>query len=199
MRALESCIEAEVDAVGFIIGFPSSPRNLSLKEAKFLMGKLPPFLNGIAVVREDLKTVEKVVKELNPHGLQLYGPFRIDEYRDLVRGVKLLKALEAKSDSLMKAKEALKLGYDAILLDSIVKGIGGTGKVHNWELSRKVRDGIYPYPFILSGGLNKDNVLEAIDKVKPYAVDASSGLERVKGIKDSKLIKEFVRLVKEAK
>ncbi|GBC74951.1 N-(5'-phosphoribosyl)anthranilate isomerase [archaeon HR06] len=193
---LKACIEAEVDAVGFILGFPQSPRNLSFEEAKDLLDKLPPFISGVAVIREERDLIEKVIKNLNPDALQLYGSFKIKEYKDMVRGLKLIKVLEAKEDSLEKAKVALSLGYQAILLDSLTHGMGGTGKIHDWNRSRRIRDEIYPHPFILAGGLNKDNVLEAIEKVKPYAVDASSGLEVKRGIKDPELIKEFVRVVK---
>jgi phosphoribosylanthranilate isomerase len=185
-------VEAGADAVGFIFGFPSSPRNLSVKEVKELVRKVPVFVDSVLVTREDAGLVEFIVREINPDCLQLYGEPRVDEYKDLTEGIKLIRALDAGKDALKAAKEALSIGYDAVMLDNG----RGTGKVLDWSLCRKVRDGIYPKPFILSGGLNCNNVLEAIKAVKPYAVDASSGLEASKGVKDANLVKEFVKVVK---
>ncbi len=189
---LLSSVEAGVDALGFIFGFPTSPRNLTVREVKELVRKVPVFVDSVLVTREDVNLVEFIAREINPDCLQLYGEPKIDEYRDLTGGIKLIKVLDADKDALKAAKEAFDMGYDAVMLDNG----GGTGKVLDWGLCREVRDEIYPKPFILSGGLNCNNVLEAVKAVKPYAVDASSGLEVSKGIKDAKLVKEFVGVVK---
>lgn len=189
---LLASVEAGVDAIGFIFGFPSSPRNLTVKEVKELVRKVPVFVDSVLVTREDVSLIEFIVREINPDCIQLYGEPRVDEYKDLAEGTKLIRALEAGKGALKAAREALSIGYDAIMLDNG----GGTGKVLDWVLCRRVRDEIYPKPFILSGGLNCNNVSEAIKAVKPYAVDASSGLEASKGVKDANLVKEFVRVVK---
>lgn len=189
-------VEEGTDAVGFIFGFPSSPRNLSIKNVKELIRNVPVFVDSVVVTKEDLKLIELVVKEANPDYLQLYGVFKINDYKDLVRGTKLIKVLNADKNAIKLAKKAIKLGYNVVMLDNLVKGMGGSGKVADWNLCKEVRDEIFPKPFILSGGLRKDNVLEAIKIVNPYAVDASSSLEVSKGVKDAKLIREFIKRVK---
>jgi phosphoribosylanthranilate isomerase len=89
--------------------------------------------------------------------------------------------------------------FNAVLIDSYTAGkLGGTGKTHNWELSRSIRELIQPKPLILAGGLNQHNVIKAITQVKPYAVDVSSGVESSPGIKSTKKIYEFVKKAKEA-
>jgi phosphoribosylanthranilate isomerase len=184
------------DALGFIFGFPSSPRNLSIKEVKGLIKYIPVFVNSVLVIKEDFELIKLVIKEINPDCLQLYGDFKINDYRDFAKGIKLIKVLNADKEAVKLAKEAIRLGYDAIMLDNLVKGLGGSGKVLDWDLCKEVKDEIYPKPFILSGGLSKDNVLKAIKFVRPYAVDASSSLEVCKGVKDAKLVKEFIRRAK---
>jgi phosphoribosylanthranilate isomerase len=88
--------------------------------------------------------------------------------------------------------------FDAVLVDSFVAGrFGGTGKVHDWELSKRVRQKVHPKPLILAGGLNPENVQDAVRVVKPYAVDVSSGVESQPGIKDSKKVFEFIKNAKE--
>jgi phosphoribosylanthranilate isomerase len=87
--------------------------------------------------------------------------------------------------------------FDAILLDSFSKNqYGGTGKVHDWKLSRKIKEAIVPIPVILAGGLTPDNIKEAILSVKPYAVDVASGIEINPGIKDHKKIRAFIETAK---
>ena len=88
--------------------------------------------------------------------------------------------------------------FEAILMDSPIPGrYGGTGKTHDWELSRRVRDAIHPKPLILAGGLTSENVEEAIRIVKPYAVDVSSGVESHPGLKDRSKVFEFIKRAKE--
>ena len=80
-----------------------------------------------------------------------------------------------------------------LLLDSFEEdSYGGTGKSFDWNL---IRDSI-DLPIILAGGLNKDNVISAIEKTQPYAIDISSGVELEKGIKDIEMVKDIIKLVK---
>ncbi|MDM7912045.1 MAG: phosphoribosylanthranilate isomerase, partial [Methanotrichaceae archaeon] len=95
------------------------------------------------------------------------------------------------------SKEAARFGMvaDAVLLDTVVNGkLGGTGAVHDWDRSAEIVRSL-KVPVILAGGLNPRNVAEAIKKVRPYAVDASSGLE-TGGKKDQEKIRSFIREVR---
>ena len=99
--------------------------------------------------------------------------------------------------SVNKFFEKLKL-FDAILLDSFSKGqYGGTGNIHDWNLSKQIKEMLSPIPVILAGGLHTTNVKEAILKVNPYAVDVASGVEVEPGKKDHKKIRAFIKNAKE--
>ena len=67
-----------------------------------------------------------------------------------------------------------------------------TGIIHNWQISKEIRNYIYPKPFILAGGLTPTNVIQAVTKVKPYAVDVSSGVETNVGFKDKIKVRNFI-------
>ena len=95
------------------------------------------------------------------------------------------------------ASEASK-SFDAILLDSFVSGRhGGTGAIHDWNLSKRVKRAIHPKPLILAGGLKPENVREAIRTVQPYAVDVSTGVELRPSIKDPEKVLAFIENAKE--
>ena len=90
--------------------------------------------------------------------------------------------------------------FDAVLLDSFAKGrYGGTGVVHDWELSKLVKQVIHPKPLILAGGLNPENVADAVRVVQPYAVDVSSGVELQPGIKDNQKMVDFIKNAKDVR
>jgi phosphoribosylanthranilate isomerase len=117
--------------------------------------------------------------------------------RDKLSSKLLIGAVKARSpNAIGSAAEAAKM-FDAVLLDSFVQGKhGGTGVVHDWNVSQHVKQLVYPKPLILAGGLNPENVAEAVRTVKPYAVDVSSGVERQPGIKDYQKMVEFVKNAK---
>ena len=119
--------------------------------------------------------------------------------REKLLGTSLIRAVSVKSketvDNAIKESKV----FDAVLLDSCLPGkYGGTGIVHNWELSKHVREAIHPKPLILAGGLNPENVKSAIQTVKPYAVDVSTGVESQPGIKDPEKAEAFIKNAREA-
>jgi phosphoribosylanthranilate isomerase len=197
---LVTAVEAGADAVGFVVNVPSSPRNLALGEAERLMKNTPVFVKNVVVtVPKRLSELIETYERLRPDILQIHGHNLSDSViREKLANTRLIRAIQVKSD--YAVDEAIKATntFDAILVDSFVPGrLGGTGKVHNWELSKRVRQKIHPKPLILAGGLNPENVQGAIRVVKPYAVDVSSGIESQPGIKDSKKVFEFIKNAKE--
>lgn len=199
---LYAASEAGADAVGFVVGVSSSPRNLSLAEAERLIRKVPPFVKSVLVTVlrkiEDLAEYEK----LNPDVIQIHGEnFQILEaVRHKLPNMMLLRAINAPSArNLNIVSKAAKM-FDGVLLDSFVEGLyGGTGTIHDWDLSKRVRQLIHPKPLILAGGLTSENVSEAVRIVKPYGVDVSTGVEQQPGIKSNKKIVEFIKKAKEVK
>lgn len=197
-KDLFTAVEAGADAVGFVVNVPQSPRNLSLNKAKEIVKSTPIFVETVIVtVTNDINQLVKIQKELNPSSIQIHGLKEYHEIRRSLSDTHLIGAIQADSQALKNAMEVADT-LDAVLLDSYVPGkYGGTGITHDWELSKRIREAIHPKPLIMAGGLKPENVKEAIQLVKPYAVDVSSGVESQPGIKDPKKVSEFIKNAKE--
>ncbi len=197
---LNAAAAAGADAVGFVVGVASSPRNLSLADAEKLMRRVPPFVKSVLVtVPASLEELVATCRALNPDAVQIHGK-NLQEFgaiRDKLPNTLLIGAVKANAeDAVDKATEAVKT-VDAVHLDSFANGkYGGTGIVHDWNASKRIKRAIYPKPLILAGGLNPENVAEAVHIVEPYAVDVSSGVEQQPGSKDHQKMVEFVRNAK---
>ena len=196
---LDAAVEAGADAVGFVVGVTSSPRNLSLTEASRLIRQVPPFVASVLVTAPRSIGDFAVYEKLNPDVMQVHGEdLEIAEsVRLKLPDTQLIWAVNAQLVNHLDAvAKAAKL-FDAILVDSFADGrYGGTGVVHDWELSRRVKQAVHPQPLILAGGLNPENVAEALCIVEPYAVDVSSGVEKHPGIKSHQKIVEFIKNAK---
>jgi phosphoribosylanthranilate isomerase len=182
-------VELGVDALGFI--FAPSPRRIEEKKAKEICDKTPPFISKVGVfVNEDKEVVLRILKDSGLDTVQFHGEEPPEYCREFkAEGVKIIKTFRVKD------RESLKnLPYyevDAYLLDTHLKGVkGGTGKTFNWDLALEAKK--LGKPTILSGGLNPDNVRSAIEKVRPYAVDVASGVEKEPGRKDYEKMRKFV-------
>ena len=137
---------------------------------------------------------------MNPNILQIHGENILDAstLREKISNTSIIRALNANQENALKAASEASKSFDAILLDSSTHGMyGGTGKVHDWNLSKRVKQVIHPKPLILAGGLNPKNVKEGICRVQPYAVDVSTGVESLPGIKDPEKVSAFIENVKE--
>jgi phosphoribosylanthranilate isomerase len=196
---LDSAVHAGADAVGFISGFPASPRNISLQRAGSLAARVPPSVSPVLVTNAaTLRQSDGAVRETGIGTLQLYGsgfdPLAIRQ----VLGVTIIRPYLVKSEDPDPAMAAA-MGFDALLTDTFLEGYdGGTGRSSDWSVCRRIRDSLLPKPLVLSGGLTPENVAEGIRSVRPQAVDVSSGVEVSPGIKDREKVAEFVRRAKEA-
>ena len=198
-KDLFMAVEAGADAVGFVVETPQSPRNLSINKAKRLIKSVPIFVEAVIVtVPKNLSHLERIYRKLHPDVIQVHGMFYMGEkIRELLPDTRLIGVIQVKSDLDVNAIIKMVDVFDAVLLDTPAPdGCGGTGKVHDWKLSRRIRDAIYPKPSILAGGLRPENVKKAIRIVKPYAVDVSSGVELSPGVKDRKKVFEFIKNAK---
>lgn len=200
---LDAAAAAGADAVGFVVGATASPRNLSLETAEKLFRQVPPFVESVLVtVPTSINELAETCRKLNPDAVQIHGenlrsPAVI---REGLPKTPLIKAVNAIPPNVLEAASAASRIFDAVLLDSLTNGqYGGTGTVHDWELSKLVKRAIHPKPLILAGGLKPENVAEAVRVVQPYAVDVSSGVELQPGIKDSQKIMNFVKNAKGVK
>ncbi|MEJ7846620.1 MAG: phosphoribosylanthranilate isomerase [Pyrinomonadaceae bacterium] len=190
-------IKLGAEILGFNF-FEKSPRYISPGSAKEIIKKLPAESITVGVfVNESIDSTSRIAQETGIDAIQLHGD-ETPEFTETVRlwtGLQLIKAFRISNQFI--ASDVLKYDVDAILLDSYSHaGYGGTGKKFDWEIARQMRD-LFPRLY-LAGGLKPANVGEAVETVKPYAVDVCSGVEASKGVKDRKKVEAFIRNVREA-
>ena len=177
---------AGADAIGLVF-YPASPRFLSLERGRELRDSLPPFVTPVALfVNPAPQEVRAVLERVRPAMLQFHGeeaPGFCAQF-----GLPYVKACRVKPG--VDLLEYLRPFSAAAgwLLDSHVEQYGGIGESFDWSLIPAERS----RPLVLSGGLTRDNVREAIRRVRPWAVDVSSGVESAKGIKDAARIAAFI-------
>jgi phosphoribosylanthranilate isomerase len=176
------------DALGFI--FAPSPRRISVERAREIIKVLPPLVQTVGVfVNEDPEKVLSTAAACGLDILQLHGSESVDYCSGFDRRV--IKAVRLQSRDELKNLSKYVNVVDALLLDTYVPNkLGGTGITFDWKLAVEARR--YGR-IVLAGGLNPENVAAAISMVKPYAVDASSGLERSPGVKDHEKMARFVK------
>jgi len=186
-------IEAGADALGFVF-CEASPRCLSSQAAAEIIAELPPLISKVGLfVNASEKWIRQVMQETGIDTLQLHGD-EPPEFCTLfsLKTIKAFRCRDAHSLELMPAYKT-----DAWLLDSYVPGkLGGTGERFNWDLAVQARI-LFPR-IILAGGLRATNVAEAVRRVRPYAVDVSSGVESAPGKKDAAKVRAFVEAAKRA-
>ena len=177
------------DAIGFVF-YPPGKRYIMPEKAAEIIVKLNPFVSKVGVfVDANTETINSVSELCNLDYAQLYGQESQSDLRSIK--IKIIKALHFNQDLSINLKVWEKY---PILVDSGNKDApGGTGKKLPWlELKETIKED----KIILAGGLNPDNVQEAIRIVQPYAVDVSSGVEKAIGKKDAKIMESFIKRVK---
>jgi phosphoribosylanthranilate isomerase len=202
-KDLAAAVVAGADALGFLVGVPSSPRNLTIERAKTLLKQVPVFVDRVVVTApKNIEELVEISKRLKPSAIQIHGkePLDFSKVQHNISNTQLIKTVYITEDTPKESTFNEIEIFDAILLDSFSKGqYGGTGKVHDWTLSRQIKKAIAPTPVILAGGLNPENIKEAILAVEPYAVDVASGIEANPGEKDHKKIQAFIQNAKQIK
>jgi phosphoribosylanthranilate isomerase len=183
---------AGADAIGLVF-YPKSPRYLSAERAIEIRDALPPFVQTVALfVNADAAQVSQVLGRVKPSLLQFHG----DETPEFCGqfGVPYVKAARVRQG--LDLIEYLRpfASAAAWLLDSFVEAYGGVGERFDWSLVPRRLE----RPLILSGGLERGNVAEAVRKLRPWGVDVSSGVESAKGIKDAAKIAAFIAEVRNA-
>ena len=199
--ALDAALEASADMVGFVF-FPPSPRNLGIEAARILGERVKGRAKKVALsVDATDAELDRLVEALRPDMLQLHGketPDRVVAVHSRFH-LPVMKALpiETRADLSpihLYAKVADWLLFDGRAPREATRP-GGLGKAFDWNLLENVAPGV---PFMLSGGLDAGNVIEALRIARAPAVDVSSGVERAPGEKDPQKIRAFVRAVREA-
>ena len=189
---VDAAVDAGADAIGLVF-YAKSPRHVDIERAAVLAARLPPYVTPVGLfVNAPAADIDRATGAIPHLALQFHGDETPAECR-AARHVYLRAARMAPGFDLLNFA-AQYPDAQAILLDAHVEGYGGGGKVFDWSLiPRNV-----PRPVVLSGGLHAGNVIEAILRVRPWAVDVSSGVEAAKGIKDAEAIRRFCEAVREA-
>ena len=183
--------EAGADLIGLMF-YEQSPRHVTLAQAAEISRALPRFLIRVGVfVNPSPDLVMRAISECQLTMLQFHG----DEPSDFCThfGLMSVKAIRVRDESSLQLLENYRT--DAILLDAhSPKGLGGTGEQFNWDLAVKAQ--AFGRPIILAGGLTPENVAAAVQAVRPFGVDVSSGVESAPGKKDPVKVRAFIAAAK---
>lgn len=196
---LSIAVASGADAVGFISGVTHRSEDaLTPERAADLVAATPPYVSTVLVTH--LETAEEIVwlaESLGVDTVQVHGLVSSQTLREvfsLSHGRRrITRAVHVTGEESVKdALDAMRACH-ALHLDSrTADRLGGTGRTHDWSISRKIVDALVPFPVILSGGLRPENVAGAIEAVRPFAVDVNSGIEDERGNKDARRSSQFV-------
>jgi len=198
-----TAINHGASALGLVSEMPSGPGVIPEALIADIAKRIPPFVASVLLTskRSPSEIIEQhrrcgtnaiqICDDLDPEGL--------DDVARALPGVDIIRVIHVYGEDSMEEAETIAPHVDGILLDSgsktsSVVELGGTGRTHNWEISRRIVEAV-EVPVILAGGLNPGNVAEAISLVKPYAVDVCSGV-RIGRSLDSDKLQSFMTQVK---
>jgi phosphoribosylanthranilate isomerase len=189
----QAAAEAGADMIGLMF-YDKSPRHITLATAVEISRVLSPFVLRVGVfVNPAEALVMRAISECNLSLLQFHG----DETSEFCTqfGLMILKAFRIRDAESLKQLE--KFQTDALLLDAHSQdGLGGTGEKFNWDLAVEAQK--IGKPIFLAGGLTPENVGDAVKKVRPFAVDVSSGVESAPGKKDAGKMRAFIEAIRHA-
>ncbi len=179
--------------LGFV--FADSPRQAEPATVKHITRILGGDVKTVGVFTEESDDVARLMDELDLTYAQLHGG-QTEEFAQRIGAERVIRAVRIRNEgSLNLLSDFQQAAF--YLLDTYRPGIaGGTGEVFDWSIAARAKT--YGKPVFLSGGLTPENVMDAIAAVRPFAIDASSGLEESPGRKDHKKIKEFIANVRKA-
>ena len=177
-------IDAGASALGLVSRMPSGPGVISDDAATEIAAAVPPSVDTfLLTARQDVEAIAAQQRAAGARTLQLVDSLPEGAHAGLratLPGVKLVQVIHVTGPGSLEEAEAVAPHVDALLLDSgnptlEVKELGGTGRRHDWELSRRIRAAV-DVPLFLAGGLRPDNVREAVETVGPFGLDVCSGL-----------------------
>jgi len=196
----KTAIAAGADAIGLVAKMPSGPGPIPDELIRQIAQAVPPLVGTFLLTSET--SAEKIIKHhgrTNTNTIQIVDLLSEGTYsqiRETLPSVKLVQVIHVISSESVELAIRLSGRVDALLLDSgnpnlKIKELGGTGRIHNWKLSRQIRENA-KCPVILAGGLKPENIRQAIEEVQPYAIDVCSGV-RTNGALDKYKLSYFIR------
>ncbi|WP_050478598.1 phosphoribosylanthranilate isomerase [Herbaspirillum rhizosphaerae] len=196
-----AAVAAGADAIGFVF-YAKSPRYVTASAAAELIRTVPPFISTVGLfVNAGAEEVAAVLEQAPLSLLQFHGDETPQQCAAIAQAVKRPFMRAARIGSSTTPEDLIKYEQDyrsvstfftGLLLDTLVEQYGGSGKVFDWSL---IPEELAPR-VVLSGGLSVQNATDAVQRVRPHAVDISSGVEQAKGIKDAARIDAFISAVR---
>lgn len=200
----QMAIRAGASALGLVSAMPSGPGVISDERiAPIAAAVPPPIATFLLTSKQNVAEIISQQRQLRTNTIQICDRIETGSYHDLreaLPGVKLVQVIHVTGEESIDEALAAAPHVDAILLDSgnqklAVKELGGTGRRHDWRISRVIRERL-PIPMFLAGGLNPSNVREAIDVVEPFGLDVCSGV-RTNGQLDLQKLQAFFKAAHE--
>jgi phosphoribosylanthranilate isomerase len=172
-------------AIGMVF-WPRSPRYVEPARAREIVAALPPFVGAVGVFVNQIDEAAQIAGEVGLTAVQLHGDETPESYRDAA--FPTIKAIAVRDETAVESAAAVPARTTVLLDAHDPERRGGTGKRIDWTIAATIAAG---RPVILSGGLNASNVLEAVEAVRPGALDVSSGVESAPGRKDAAKLRAF--------
>lgn len=199
----QTAVECGASALGLVGNMPSGPGVISDELIHDIVCTVPPPIATFLLTSEtDAAKIITHHQRVHTNVIQIVDELKTGTYKQIkaaLPSVKIVQVIHVINEQSVEQAIRISSNVDAILLDSgnpnlVVKELGGTGRIHNWKLSQKIRESI-DVPLFLAGGLNKNNVREAIEYVQPFGLDLCSGV-RTNGKLDRGKLKEFMAACK---
>ncbi len=198
VEEMQTAVECGASAVGLVSAMPSGPGVIPEDLIAEIAARVPPTVaTFLLTCRQDADSIIEQQRRCRVNTLQLCDRVATDVYLELrarLHGVSIVQVVHVAGEESLEEALSVARHVDALLLDSgnqslAVKELGGTGRTHDWRVSRRVVDAS-PVPIFLAGGLRPDNVAEAIETVRPFCLDVCGGV-RTEGRLDAKKLKRF--------
>lgn len=202
IREAETVIRFGASAIGLVAEMPSGPGPIADELIRQIAAVTPPpIATFLLTSRTSVREIIDHHRRTHTNTIQIVDALSEGTYEELKAAlpyIKIVQVVHVLGEESVEEAVRISRSVDAILLDSgnpnlKVKELGGTGRVHNWKLSRRIREQV-SCPVFLAGGLKPENVREAIETVEPYAVDVCSGV-RTNGLLDVEKLEKFFRAV----
>lgn len=206
---IELCARHDVNAVGFVVEYPIDvPWNIPRQRARELLSLVPPYIARVIVVGGSTEDILAITDFVEPDAVQIHHDETLEQTRDIVaalatKNIHVIKVirLQARSEvsdedvgrCMAACERFVETGISALLLDSRTSAMpAGTGVPFDWRIARQIREAVR-VPLILAGGLNAENVRQAVQMVRPFGVDVISGVESRPGTKDEGKLAALLR------
>jgi len=185
--------------LGLVSEMPSGPGPISEELIKQIAAIIPPGVTSVLLTsKTDTQEIIEQQRRCGVNAIQIVDRLEkgsYQDFRDAIPGISIIQVIHIFGEASIEEAISVAPHVDAILLDSgnpdlQVKELGGTGRTHDWNTSRKIRESV-AVPIFLAGGLNPDNIAQAIKQVRPFGIDVCSGV-RTNGILDESKLAKFI-------